>query len=219
MVSKNYLVSRDGKTKMVHYFVKHLDGTLWSDTEPTWPLLDSCAPEFVSLGKDKIMVLVESKQWDKIPAGCFAREGLNPSGLMVKSFDDIRAEEQAARTPAQVERDRISRMFYEADKLANTDRDDNVDGPMAIRAEACEALAQWRQKYPDAAREEDARELETEAEEMEEKAKRALFYDSDGWLSDNEQLKRRDEYLAQAQTLYARAKAIRQGVYESGGTR
>lgn len=203
---RNYSVKRNGEIKMVHPFEVRANGTLWSKG---MPLLDSEAADFIALGKEKILELAHAKRWADIPDGCFARVGLNPSGLLVEDLQAAREAAEAARTPAQKERRRISEMYYRADRLANSASENNVAGPMIIRAEADAALAKWRKDYPDEAREEDARKIDAQADREEELAAGALLYDADGSISDDEQQKRHDEHMAKASELRAKAAAMR----------
>lgn len=203
---RNYSVKRNGEIKMVHPFEVRANGTLWSKG---MPLLDSEAADFIALGKEKILELAHAKRWADIPDGCFARVGLNPSGLLVEDLQAAREAAEAARTPAQEERRRISEMYYRAARLANSASENNVAGPMMIRAEADAALAKWRKDYPDEAREEDARKIDAQADREEELAAGALLYDADGSISDDEKQKRHDEHMAKASELRAKAAAMR----------
>lgn len=206
---RNYSVKRNGEIKLVLPFEIRANGTLWSKNG--LPLLDSEAADFVAMGKEKILELAHAKRWADIPDGCFARVGLNPSGLLVEDLQAAREAAEAARTPAQKERSRISEMYYRADRLANSASENNVAGPMMIRAEAAAALAKWRKDYPDEAREEDARKIDAQADREEELAAGALLYDADGSISDEgfETIDRHDEHMAKASELRAKAAAMR----------
>jgi len=111
------------------------------------------------------------------------------------------AEIQAKITPAQRERAEIGKLFIEADRIENSDSEDNVWLPMQIRAKARAQLAKWRAKNPKEADKEKASWLRAQAEHKRSLASGAMVYDADGWLSSAEQHRRRDAFLAEAEKL------------------
>jgi hypothetical protein len=202
---KTYRVSRNGEVKMSLPMEKHSDGTLWHGKAP---LIDSMAVGFLATGKEKIAAMMAAGQYGQIPTDCFAREGVSPSGLEIVDYETIRNEAIAAMTPAQIERQRISSMFEQARRLANSDSDDNVAGPMIIEGKARAALAQWKKDYPAEAKEEKRKALIAKAEHQEEIASGALHYDADGWLDASERQKRHDEIMAEAKKIREEAASL-----------
>ena len=65
---------------------------------------------------------------------------------MIKQSDYLAAQE-AALTPAQRERREINNLFAKAERLANSDSEDNVSGAMILRSKARKMLADWQAKY------------------------------------------------------------------------
>lgn len=110
---------------------------------------------------------------------------------------------EAAITPAQRERWEIEVLFQKAERLVDYPGSYH---PALNAAEA--ALTAWREKYPEAAREEDRRNLLAQADKHDELAVGALVYDADGWLSASEQETRAAEFRAKAEKLRARAAAL-----------
>jgi hypothetical protein len=108
------------------------------------------------------------------------------------------AEDASYNAPANVERRTISDLYARANRLANSQSENNVAGPRMIRIDADQKLAAWREKYPEAAKEEKKGKLLAEAEHQEDLASGALTYDSDGWLDKQEQQKRHDDFTARA---------------------
>lgn len=204
-----YRLMRGSELKGTMTLERHVDGTLWSMGKPSCPLIDGQAPESVALGKAKMVELINARDFAAIPAACFAHEGLNPSGLEVKSYDDIRAEAQAARTPAQRERDRIEGLFAQARRRADAEDDNNVTDSLRLESQARAALAKWREDYPVEARAEDADKLEAEADHEDDIADGALTYDADGSLSEADQQRRHDEHKTKAAELRAKAATLR----------
>lgn len=202
---KTYRVSRNGEVKLVLPMEKHSDGTLW---HKSGPLIDSQAAGFAAIGKEKMASLMTAGQYDQIPADCYARIGVSPSGLEVIDTDTIRDEAIAAMTPAQIERQRISGLFAQAHRLAQSDSEDNVAGPMIIESKARAALAQWKKDYPEEAKEEKKAKMIADAEDLESKAVGALTYDMDGDLTAKMQQDRHDGMMAQAKKIRTEAASL-----------
>ena len=145
------------------------------------------------------------------------RLGDNGNGLIVRWLDDILAQQRVAAKaaydalPADVrasreERAAISDLYARAEKALNRDTDaDNVSRGYSLRAEADRRLADWRERCPRAAAEEEAVRLLSQAEHEETLAAGALTYDADGWLSRDEQQRRHDEHVAKAADLREQA--------------
>jgi hypothetical protein len=202
---KLYLIIRDGEVKQVQPLELQSDGTLLKGTNP---LLDSLSTGFIAMGKDKLVALVSAKKYSEIPADCYAHIGVNPSGLEVISQDDYKSRTLAARTPAQIERQRISALYAKANQRNNADDDNNVVDYMRIKRTADAALAQWRDDYPTDAKAEKADEIESKADHIDELAAGALTYDADGSIDSTEQQARHDEYKAKAVELRVQASEL-----------
>jgi len=205
-----YLVIRNGQVKMplLNPTIK-ADGTVWIKG---MPVLDSQSDGGKKIGIDRLTALTRAKDYANIPADCFAKVGVNPSGLTVITQAEYRAQSRAeveaaraARTPAQVERDRISGLYRKAYQRRDASDDCNVMDYYRIKGQADAALAKWREDYPEEAKEERRAELRAKAEKERELAQGALFYDSDGWLDEAARQARHDEFIARAEALEAEA--------------
>jgi len=177
------------------------------------PILDGSAVG--ALPKAEAAALVRAKAWDKIPATMYARMGANPSGLeLVDDAAEIAAERKTAADylaahPEVVEREAISQLFAAAYRSEHHDTDDNqMMRAMHQRAEAGRRLAEWRAKYPEAARAERASELRAQAADKRHLAAGALVYDCDGSLSREMQQERHDCLMREAAELEAAAAKI-----------
>lgn len=198
-----YLVIRDGVVKMPlpNPTIK-ADKTVWIKG---MPLLDSQSDGAKEIGLDKLTDLAKAHDYANIPADAFAKIGLNPSGLLVIEQNEYLAQTKAARTPAQKERDRIASLYAKARARYNACDDCNVSDYYRIKGQADAALTKWREDYPDEAKEERRAELMSDAADLRNKAIGALTYDADGWISREEQQKRHDEFITQAEALEAKA--------------
>lgn len=145
-----------------------------------------------------------------LPVGIIAKVGTNPSGLRVVTQADYHAEKEAALTPsaAQKMRREISNLYQQAYRLEQSDREDNVSGPMIIRGRAKKMLEEWRKMYPQEAAEEKRSDLLYKAKELRDKATGALLYDCDGMLSWENQQAGREDFIAKAEALEAEAAKI-----------
>jgi hypothetical protein len=110
--------------------------------------------------------------------------------------------------PSTKERNEIFRLYSEAERIAESGRENNVTEPIRLRARADKMLREWRERYPIEARKERQRELIEKAEHQEELAKGALIYDADGWISSAEQQKRHDDFIAKANELRRQSKEL-----------
>lgn len=198
-----YLAVRDGQVKMPlpNPTIK-ADGTIWLSGNP---LLDSESAGAREIGIDKLRSLAKSKAWDKIPLDAWAKIGLNPSGLLVIEQAEYISQQRAARTPAQVERDRINGLYAKAYQRRDARDDCNTMDYYRIKADADAALAKWRENYPVEAKAEHKAKLLADAGGLRDKAIGALTYDADGWLSREDQKKRHDEFITQAEAIEAKA--------------
>jgi len=150
------------------------------------------------------------------------RIGDNGNGLICRWADDFAAEERARAKaeynalPSEVracreERIAIDRLFDAAEKSLNHDTDDcNVTRGYQQKGEANARLKTWKAKYQDAARLEQAQSLRDHAARQDDLASGALIYDCDGWLNQNEQQKRHDEFKSEAAKLRAEALKLEQ---------
>lgn len=200
-----YFIFRAGSTPKVMPLDEHSDGTLWYRE---MPLLDGQAPEFLALGQETVSDMVRGKRFGEIPAACFARIGTSATGLEVVTQADYRARAMAARTPAQVERDRINGLYAKARARREAQDDSNISDYYRIMGEADAALKAWREQYPEDAKAEQRAELIAQAEHEESLAVGALTYDADGWLNETERQKGHDEHMAKAAAIRERAAAL-----------
>lgn len=197
-----YLVIRDGEVKMTL-----ADPTIKANGEVWYhgmPLIDSKSDAYLA-APDAIRGAVKAKRWDSVPSSAIGRIGDNKTGLRVIKRAEYFAEQEAALTPAQRERREINNLFAKADRLANSDCEDNVSGPMILRGKASKMLADWQSKYPDNAAEEKCQEMLDKAAHLRDMASGALTYDMDGSISPEEQLKRHDDFINQAKAIEAEA--------------
>ena len=71
-----------------------------------------------------------------------------------------------------------------------------------------DALADWKVKYPEAAKQEYREHLVAQAAALKDKAKGALLWDMDGSLSAADRQRRHDEMIAEAEALIAKANSL-----------
>lgn len=204
-----YLAIRDGKVVLTlpNPTIK-TDGTIWMHGIP---LTDGQSEDAKHLGVVALKALVVGKKWSEIPQGCFAKVGTSASGLLVIRQDEWLAQKVAALTPAQKERRRITLLYAEADRRYHASDEDNVSDACRLRSEADRALGAWKVQYPEEARSEEAQRLREEAQRLRDKAAGAMTFDADGWLSSEDQKKRRDEFIARAVALEEQANQFQGG--------
>jgi len=202
---KTLVMVRDGTVKLrVPRVEERSDGTLWCNDSP---LLN--ATGLGALPADATKALVRAKAWSNIPAGAWARMGENAGGLLVIESDEWSRRGQADRTrPGGYERAQIDALLFQANRLANGPSEDNVSGPISLRAEARRRLAQWRENYPAEAAEERADELRSLAEHEDHLAVGALTYDADGWISREDQNRRAAEHRTKADEYRRQARGV-----------
>jgi hypothetical protein len=198
---QNYFLYRDGKLQRVMPLEKK-NGRLWNN----YPLLDGVMVD--KHGREKIAELSKARKFDEIPDECYAVEGENPSGLLVISCADLRAQEEAAMTPAQKERIRISGLYAQANRRLNADDDCNTMDYYRIKSQADGALKKWRTDYPTDAAQEKADDLKATAADLRSRAQGALLYDCDGSIDAAGQQQRHDDFIAQAEAMEKQAVEI-----------
>lgn len=205
------VVLRGGEMKMRTSANIRADGTIWMRTaKGEGPLLDGSVK--TDLTKEQILDLAKQGKFDAIPAAAYAKMGKSETGLMVMTCSDYDASKRQEREayeeqhPEIVERRAISALFAEAERIIdrNAEEDDTGRG-YNMRAEASKRLAAWREKYPEASKEEDRQHLIRKAEHEESMAVGALTYDADGWIDSAGQQKRHDEFIANAKALREQA--------------
>lgn len=202
-----YMAIRSNEVKMVLNNVTiKANGEVWA-----WdrPLIDSQSDAYKA-DPDGIKAANANKQWDKIPAAAIAHRGINPTGLRVVEQSEYLAAKEAARTPAQRERDEISKLYAKARRLEDSDSEDNVRGPIMIRSEANRRLAAWQTKYPAEAAAELKQDMLDKATDLRSKAQGAMLYDCDGSMSYEDQCASRDNWIRKAEALEAEAATINQ---------
>jgi len=146
--------------------------------------------------------------------------GDNGNGLVVRWADEVEAERKAKAEAeynalpqrvkdAREERMAIEELYRKSYKALNYDTDDmNVDRGYRLQAQATARMKAWRVNYPEAAKEEDRKDLIAQAEKEEELAKGALHYDCDGSFSREYQQERHDRMMAKATDLRNQATAL-----------
>lgn len=194
-----YLVLRNNEVKMplADPTIK-ADGTIWMRGIPLLGITDAAT-------KAKAADACKRQAWSEISANAFTRVGENINGLTVIKQSDYLAAQEAALTPAQRERREINNLFAKAERLANSDSEDNVSGPMILRSKARKMLAGWQAKYRSEAAEEKRQTMLDKAAHLRDMASGALTYDMDGSISPEEQQKRHDDFINQAKAIEAEA--------------
>lgn len=133
--------------------------------------------------------------------GCFPVEA---KAAVEKAISDYRAEVETARKdPARIARNKVAEMY------ANARRRIDYPGeyyPLLKVAE--KAMKEWRETYPEAAKAERKSNLLAQAEELKSKAIGALVYDADGSLTAEDQQKRHDEWMAEAEAKIKEANSL-----------
>jgi len=197
-----YMVIRDKEVKMVRDdLVIKADGAVWCHGTPLLGITDAAT-------KAKAADAVKKNAWSEIPAEAYTRIGENANGLTVIKQSDYLAAKEAAITPAQKMRREINDLYFRARKLADSDSEDNVSGPMVLRGKADRLLTEWRTKYPAEAAQERKQALIDKATDLRDKASGAMLYDCDGSLSHDDQIARKDDFIHQAEAIEAQAKTI-----------
>lgn len=113
-----------------------------------------------------------------------------------------------ADLPENKERRAIADLYNRADRIEQSDSEDNVMLPAMLRAEARQKMEEWRSRYPEAARAEDAQRLMDKAADLRHKASGALVYDADGWINAEGRQQRHDDFIREAEELEAQAKTM-----------
>ena len=193
---KQIVLIREGeKPKYVGAEIR-ADGSLWAGGKA--PLVDGQAAATKAFGVEALKALLGARKYGEIPPGCLAHFGDNPSGLVVMDADDYHEQQAAAReaalTPAQRERREINQVRRSAAPYKDSDPGHYYNG----LNKADRMLAEWRAKYPDEHRREQAEKLRSMAARERELAVGALSYDCDGSLSAEARQARHDEMMAKA---------------------
>lgn len=209
MQVKTMAVIRDGQIKMrLPGCTVRADGTIWSSGNKN-PLVDGQAPKSIEIGTAKLQAMLKAGQAEQIPVECLAQLGENESGLLVMDSAEYTAQEraaaEAAMTPAQRDKIEIEKLYAQAERLENSDSEDNVSGPIRLRAQARKLQAKWEAKYAPEASKAKAESLREQARRERETAVGALTYDADGWLSAEDQQRRHDEHMTRAAQVEAQA--------------
>jgi hypothetical protein len=181
----------------------HADGTIWVSGRNI-PLLGITNTTTAAQAANA----TKRQAWAEIPADAYTRVGINANGLTVIKQSEYLAVKTAAITPAERERCEISGLYLAAHRLADSDSEDNVSGPMQLRGKADRLLAAWCIKYPAEAAKERRDALMSKAADLRDKASSAMLYDCDGSLSNTDQIARRDNFISQAEAIEAEAKTI-----------
>jgi len=213
-VKSLYFVFRNGQVKMAGVTLeKANDGTLWSEANKRNPLINRSAYEKLGFTEEQIVEFCRKGQFDKIPKEAFCVEGMNQDGLEVITLAEhqSRAKKEreaalASRTPAQVERDEISKLFYMALKEENNPYDSVLY--WKYRGEAGNRFEQWKKDYPNDWKREQAHDLILQAEKQEELASGALVYDADGLFDENEKQRRHDQFIEKSKELRKQAEDL-----------
>lgn len=205
--------AREGRVTLRVAADVHSDGSCWHGGIP---VLDAQAPG--GLDRAALVPLVAARDWAAVPAVNYARMGANPSGLVVMPAADYDAEarrvaaahlrEYRASRPGAAERAEIAALLARADRLEYSGSENNVVGPICMRAEAGRRLAAWRTAYPAEALEEQVSHLRSMADRKRELAAGALTHDCDGSLTHEMQQSRHDTWMAEADALEAEAAGL-----------
>jgi len=182
---------------------------IWGQEEFSGILPDNVPNALRKMGEnpdDWFCVYRTGKNIKKVPLLCLPNE---MRSAIEKAIKDRKSEISAFQSdPANIERAAIHHLYEKAERLANSQSEDNVSGPIRMRIEADRRLKEWRVKYPKAAALEHASNLHSQAEHQRHLGRGAMTYDADGWISPEGQEKRRDECFAKANRLDAEAARI-----------
>jgi hypothetical protein len=186
------------------------DGTIWASNNRN-PLVMIGHLENADQLKKKYEAAMKARKPELIANEHLAHIGI--IGDRRVEWDNVITAERAAKikaemTPARSERIEISRLFEKAERIKNSDSEDNVSLPMQIRSKARTLLAEWREKYPEEAAKEKANDLRAKAAHKRILASQALVYDADGWLSSAHQQSSHDAYIEEAEALEKEAARI-----------
>jgi hypothetical protein len=206
-----YFVFRNGQIKInAINLEKAENGSLWENADNRNPLLNKTIFEKNGFTVEQIAEFCRNGQFEKIPKEAFCKEGMNPDDLEVITLAEHqnrakkkREEELASRTPAQIERDEIRRLFFRAKQ----EEDNPHDSVMywKYKGEANHRLEQWKKDFPDDWKREQAQDLILQAEKQDELGVGALVYDCDGLFDENEKQRRHDQFIARSAELRKQA--------------
>jgi hypothetical protein len=191
------MVLRDGKIQTQVSATIKANGEVWCNS---CPMIDSKSFDYLK-NEAEIRKICKEHKYDMLPTGVIAHIGINQSGLQIISQFDYEQQRSASITPAQKERAEINNLYYRAKKLENSSSENNVSEPMIIRGRADKMYADWCKKYPEEVQKENKEKLIRKAENSRELARGALTYDCDGSLSPEEQQKRYDTFIRQAEEI------------------
>jgi hypothetical protein len=198
---------RNGQEKLRLPVDVKTDGTLWAKGIP---LINSTAS---GIDMDKAKALVSTKKYSEIPIEWLIKLGDNAGGLVAV---DTAIEQKAAQAayekenPGAKEYAKIMNRIYIAKKHIHN-FDDYADTGAAYNdlAKAESELAAWKIAYPKEAAEKEAEDFIEKAEKEESQAVGAMIYDCDGSLGYEDQVERRDAFLAKAKGFRAMADEVR----------
>lgn len=185
------------------------DGSIWATRNQNPLVMISHLSTCDELGK-KYAEAMKQRKPELIKNEHIARIG-EYGDKRIEWVESYNSRVKAAITPAQRERNEIGNLYCEAERIANSDSEDNVWLPMQLQGKADQKLKAWRETYPAEARKEKANGLRSKAARERDLASGAQSYDSDGWLSKEDQKKRHDDHLAKARGLEKQAAELEKG--------
>lgn len=191
------MVLRDNKIQTQINATIKSNGEVWCNG---CPMIDGKSADYLK-GEAEIKKICKEHNYDLLPPGVIAHVGINQSGLQIISQSDYEQQRNASVTPAQKERAEINNLYYRAQRLENSSDENNVAGPMIMRGRADKMYADWCKKYPTEAQKEHNEKLVRKAENLRDLARGALTYDCDGYLNQDEQQKRHDTFIKQAEEI------------------
>lgn len=207
------VIESEKETKRFPNVEERAEGTLWSKS---FPLINGAAASRLGLSKDQISAEIKAGRASNLPAEIIFRLGENEGGYSVMWLSDYEAKQaaaakaaEAAKTPAQKEREAIDALYRRANAAEYASDDDNVDRYYELKGEADRRLKAWKTANPKLWALEQAEKLELDANEIEAKAPDALLYDADGSISYDDQRALRDKEIAKAQELRDQAAKLR----------
>ena len=204
-----YFAYRDGKLVLSAVNLEKADdGTLWGKAGKSCPLINQAGQG--ELTKEQIVEYCNKGQFDKLPKEVFCKEGMNLGGLEVITLNEhqarAKAKRDAARTPAQIEREAIIELCRKSEAEIDNPHDSILY--WKYKNEASARFEKWKRNYPNGWKREQAEDLMSMAERQKSLAVGALVYDMDGSLSAEDQKDRHDKFMQTANEMIKKAEAL-----------
>jgi len=201
----------DGKVSLTVPADIRADGTIWSDTNAgTQPIINGHLLTAAGITKEQYGNAARAGELTDAMLACCLKLGENPGGRVARDKETFAREQDARREAAMSPIEREKRTLREAihhaeRRAARCDRsEDDVEfDQLSWKAERLQK--EFYERFPEELRADRASNLRGRADHKRALAIGALVYDCDGSLSDEDQQRRHDEFIAEAVALESKA--------------